>query len=254
MSLNITEIHFSPSGRSKKVSDILVGELKGNIDHVDFMSKGKLEEKTLSKGDLLIVNLPVYAGRIPSICIDKLHSFKGDNTKAIAVVSYGNRDYDDALLELKNILEEQGFQIISAAAFITRHSIFSEVAASRPDEKDEGIIRDFINNSLKKFQENIITDLNIKGNIPYKEVKPSPLMPTGDDSCIECGDCVEICPVEAISMENPRETNKEKCINCTACIYNCPTGSRGYHSTVYKLAYTKFKFDNRKRKEPEIFL
>lgn len=97
-------------------------------------------------------------------------------------------------------------------------------------------------------------ELKIKGNRPYKDENKKALMPTGDDLCINCGNCVKICPVEAISIENPKETNESKCINCTACIYNCPTGSRNYHMEQYNMAYEKFKTDNAERKEPEIFI
>ncbi|WP_100065765.1 EFR1 family ferrodoxin [Miniphocaeibacter massiliensis] len=254
MSKNILEIYFSPSGRSKKVSKIFSNELVGEIKEIDLFEKGEPKEQELTKEDLLVVTLPVFSGRIPNLCVEKLKKFKGNNTKAVAIVAYGNREYDDALLELTDLLGKQGFEILAAAAFITRHSIFSEVANNRPDEDDIEKIKKFARECNEKIDKNEINKLDIKGNRPYKEVKPSPLMPTGDESCIDCGTCVEICPVEAISIENPRETDRERCINCTACIYNCSTNSRGYHIEQFKDIYNKFKTDNAKRKEPEIFL
>ncbi len=44
-----------------------------------------------------------------------------------------------------------------------------------------------------------------------------------DDDCINCGICVKICPVEAISKgEKHMEVDKEKCIDCYACEIECP--------------------------------
>lgn len=254
MNKNIREIYFSPSGRTKKLSELFVDNFNGNKKTFDFFLKDEIKNQNLGEEDLLIVTLPVYAGRIPKICVNKLKKFKGNNTPAIALVAYGNRDYDDALLELSDILKEQGFKILGAAAFITRHSIFPEVAENRPDEEDEIKIKDFANKCKNKLESLEINELEIKGNRPYKEGNKKPLMPTGDELCINCGKCVRICPVEAISKNNPRETDKDKCINCTACIYNCPTGSRTYHMEQYKIGYEKFKIDNAERKEPEIFI
>ncbi len=61
---------------------------------------------------------------------------KGNQTPAIAVVTYGNRDYEDALLELQTILEQNGFVVIGAAALIAEHSIVHSVGHDRPDEAD----------------------------------------------------------------------------------------------------------------------
>lgn len=43
--------------------------------------------------------------------------------------------------------------------------------------------------------------------------------------CIDCGHCITICPVEAISAEKDLTVNidPEKCINCGACVDCCPT-------------------------------
>jgi hypothetical protein len=68
-----------------------------------------------SEEDLVIVGLPVYVGRIP-MCLDDLYAqLIGHSTQAIAVVVYGNREYNDALIELKMELESHGFNVRSAA-------------------------------------------------------------------------------------------------------------------------------------------
>ena len=43
--------------------------------------------------------------------------------------------------------------------------------------------------------------------------------------CIDCGHCITICPVEAISAEKDLTVNidPEKCVNCGACVDCCPT-------------------------------
>jgi Fe-S-cluster-containing hydrogenase component 2 len=41
--------------------------------------------------------------------------------------------------------------------------------------------------------------------------------------CTGCGDCVKICPVEAITMKDGRAViDVKECIDCAACITECP--------------------------------
>jgi len=44
-----------------------------------------------------------------------------------------------------------------------------------------------------------------------------------DDSCINCGACVEECPVEAISAgDDMHVIDADACIDCGACAGVCP--------------------------------
>ena len=48
-------------------------------------------------------------------------------------------------------------------------------------------------------------------------------------SCIKCGKCTEVCPMNLIPsmlMENPKmskELKIDKCVNCGLCSYVCPS-------------------------------
>ncbi|MEJ2307073.1 MAG: 4Fe-4S binding protein [candidate division WOR-3 bacterium] len=44
--------------------------------------------------------------------------------------------------------------------------------------------------------------------------------------CIGCGDCVDVCPVEALSLKNEKAVvDSEECIDCGACVNTCPEGA-----------------------------
>ena len=62
---------------------------------------------------------------------------------AVFVATYGNRDYEDSLLELKNIFEDNGFKTLAASTFVTEHSSTSKLATKRPNAKDLSIAYDF---------------------------------------------------------------------------------------------------------------
>jgi len=47
------------------------------------------------------------------------------------------------------------------------------------------------------------------------------------DRCTGCGQCVEACPLDAISLiENRSVTDPDKCVLCGRCVYICTTGAR----------------------------
>ncbi|MEJ2567738.1 MAG: 4Fe-4S binding protein [candidate division WOR-3 bacterium] len=43
--------------------------------------------------------------------------------------------------------------------------------------------------------------------------------------CVGCGDCVDVCPVEALSIKNEKAVVNDECIDCGACVNTCPEGA-----------------------------
>ena len=123
--------HFSPTGGTKKIADAISAGFHTPVVEMDLTKADSTV--TLGENDGLMAVLPVYAGRVPQIALERLAALKGSGQKAVAVVVYGNREYEDALLETEDALEANGFQVIAAAAFIAEHSIARSIAAGRPD-------------------------------------------------------------------------------------------------------------------------
>lgn len=256
MSDNVNVLHFSPSGTTKSVADILSNRLGGSrVTEYDILRRPQKENIVFGAKELSLFVLPVYAGRIPSICADMLTKFEGRNTPAVAVVIYGNREYDDALIELADMLKANGFVVIAAAAFIAQHSVFPAVASGRPDSEDEEAISDFADKCREAFKNFTGNELiSVKGNSSYCEPSAIPLKPSGDSKCNACGACVKICPTGAIEADEPQKTNEALCISCTACIAACPQKARNFHNPMYAAAGKAFAEAHALRKEPEIFL
>ncbi len=53
--------------------------------------------------------------------------------------------------------------------------------------------------------------------------------------CNQCGECIEICPVQAIYRDKNGTImiDKDKCVQCYACVGFCPTLSMRYHKEVF---------------------
>lgn len=251
-------VYFSATYTTRKIVRQIAKQLGGEIKEHDITKETSKIDWTCDSDDLLVMGMPVYAGRIPTTTLKILENLKGENTPAIIVCVYGNRDYDDALLEMKNLVEEKGFKVISAAAFVAQHSIFPAVGSHRPDQEDLDKIKIFTDKSaesLRLFTDNTSSfpDIKVKGNIPYKIPGAVPLKPKGNRKCDKCGICVKLCPVSAIPADEPRKTDKEICISCGRCIVVCPQHARHFGGLIYAIGSRKFKNANSARKEPEFF-
>ncbi len=252
MKNKITQIYFSPGGTTAAVSQELAALLARSSDTADLLQAPPTSAVCFSRDELVLVSVPVFSGRIPSVCVDMLKRFSGSGTSAIAVVVYGNREYDDALLELTDILEAQGFTVMGAAAFVARHSIFPAVEEKRPDGADRAVMASFARTCLDRLQGEPVK-VSVKGGRPYRKGGSLPIKPSAGAGCTSCGVCARVCPVQAIDKASPKKTDKSRCISCTACIYACPAKARAFRGPVYKLAGSFFAKKYSSRKEPELF-
>ena len=248
--------YFSPSGTTKEIISLVAKAIDGNSSLYDVTLNSDAAALKIDSDDIVLVGSPVYAGRIPPIVLERMANLKGDGQKAIAVVVYGNRDYDDALLELSELLNNKGFTTIAAGAFIGQHCIFPKVATNRPDSEDKTKINQFATEVKDAVKNNQPLDLSkVKGNHPYKKIVVVPLHPSTDkNKCSQCGKCVDECPTHSIDSNNPTKTDDKTCITCCRCINLCPQNARGLRGLLYKIAGWKFVKDNTRRVEPKWFI
>ena len=258
---NVNLIYFSPTNSTKKVLELISGVWHKEVKHADitdYVSAGKTGEFT--ERDLVYIGVPSYGGRVPALALERLHHMKGNRTPAVLVVTYGNRDYDDTLLELEEAVKQQGFCPVAAAAVVTEHSIMHQFAAGRPDEADRAQLLQFAG----QVRENVLSadiselagktsGLGFKGVKPYKEYKGVPLKPAVNKKCTGCGLCAKKCPSGAIHMDDPRITDKDKCISCMRCIRICSNDARSVNRLLLIAAGLTMKSECAGHKNNEFF-
>lgn len=81
---------------------------------------------------MVLIAMPSFGGRAPAIAIERLRKIKGNGAKCTLISVYGNRDYEDTLVEMEDAAKECGFQIVAAIAAVAEHSIMPQYASSRP--------------------------------------------------------------------------------------------------------------------------
>lgn len=249
-------VYFSPTGGTKKVVDFLAEQLGMPSEPRDLTIMGTDVLNFTGDDEVLLFAAPVYSGRIAPLARERFSTIRGRGQKAIVVVVYGNRDYDDALLELCDYVSDRGFEVIAAAAFISEHSIFPAVGAGRPDAEDKEKISIFAESVLKALEDDTKVDLSIiPGVRPYRKPGAVPLHPhTMRSLCSGCGVCASECPTGAIPKAHPQRTDTGKCISCGRCISICPRDARHYRGLLYNVAARMFVRKNLARREPVWFL
>lgn len=249
------EICFSPTGGTKKISTFLINGLSGKSVNIDLSdSKTIFQDISLSADDLAVIAVPSYGGRVPAPAAERISMIHGNGAKAIIVCVYGNRAYEDTLVELQDTVYKSGFFVVAAIAAVAEHSIAHQFAANRPDKVDYAHLEEFICRIKEKLRNENYSMPTIPGSRPYRKAERAGIVPKKTRSCTKCGVCAIKCPVNAIDKSNPSSVDKKLCISCMRCVSICPNNARKVNGLLLFIVGKMLKKACSVRKECELYL
>lgn len=259
----IYEIEFSPTGGTDQVLEAVTAQWQEEKKRIDLSDPGKdFSKLTFRADDLCFIAVPSYGGRGPAPAIERLGQMNGGGAAAVMICAFGNRAYEDTLLELSDVLTRQGFCCEAAVAAVAQHSIMPQFGSGRPDTKDRDELSAFAARIKEKLDQGLKceadgrrkTSVKVPGNRPYREYGGVPLIPKANQRCEKCAVCAAKCPVGAIDPADPSKTDKTRCISCMRCILVCPHHARKLNEVMVFAASQKLKKVCSSRKDNELFL
>ena len=266
-------VYFSPTGNTKKVITTMAKKaaevLSVPMETFDFTLPENREGGTsFESEDLVFFSTPVYAGRIPNKMLPYVQSaFEGNGAFAVPVSVFGNRNFDNGLIELRNELELHGFHTIAAAGIPTEHVFSNKLATGRPDADDLAKIAEFGEKVAKKVADmtEIPAKIEVRGDDPVTayytplgtDGKPAVFLKakpkTDPEKCTKCGICATVCPMGSIPKDAP-DTCTGICIKCHACIKACPAGAKYFDDEAFLSHVEMLKQNYQRRAEAEWFI
>lgn len=188
-SQTITVICFSPTHTSRAIAGAVADGMARTrcgagatascpsiVRTLDLTLDRSDEPIILTSGETVVLGAPVYAGRVAPEAVRRLKRIQvaaGASIPAVVTVTYGNRNYEDALVELYDLALSLGLTPFAAGAFIGEHSYSTPampIAEGRPDSMDLADASIFGGECARKLESpGAFAPFHIKGNRPYKE-------------------------------------------------------------------------------------
>lgn len=248
---SVYSLSFSPTDNTRRVTNRIAQTLAESL-HVPFqeipwtLPQERAEVRQFSSTDLVVVGGPTYAGKLPNkILRDYQNNLRGNGALTAAVVTFGNRSFDNSLAELCHTLEEGGFHTVAGGAFVGTHAFSDALATGRPNDFDEEAMDVFAEAIAAKLQntENIPAPISVQGEAdapyyvpkgmdgqPAKFLKAKPQ--TDSSLCTGCGLCAHKCPMGSIDHSDPAQVSGI-CIKCQSCVRSCPTHAKYFDDPAF---------------------
>lgn len=232
--MKLTSFVFSPCGTTFSLAQTAVAALKA--DSADFVDLCKSENRRISYepafGEVVLFACPMYFGEPPRAYTAALRNIKGSgNTAVVMLNGAGVGDAARALAGLCAAVKAQGFAVVAAESFVSRHAVLSPIEKKHREQTDLNAAQRFGKSAAPKLRAAQPIEA---ASVPHtaKQFNPSFTVETSPD-CDCCGECARECPVNAVNPAFPAEVDSMRCISCARCIKLCPRKAKHFTGAHY---------------------
>jgi len=239
MESKIALIYFSPTNNTANIAKFIIKELgflEKNLQVDEFNITNYSERQhqiDIDQYTALFFGFPIYAWRAPKLVREWLHTLDGKGKKCSVFFTYGGVDPGASHYSIKQILEEQNFQLVSTAELVCKHTYNCggwKVMENRPNESDFNIVKEYTKLTYKRFisKDNGIVQLEnpkISERILLRleqDIKKVLKVPSREgEDCSFCRTCENLCPINAMDSDLGY-ADSNICLRCYRCFINCP--------------------------------
>ena len=226
-------LYFSATGNSKFAADFLSQRLQDECISLHQIIKKSSPLKFFSQKPFIVI-APVYAWRLPQIIERLIEKAEFTGNKQIYFIGTmasetGNCDRYCQKLSVKKKMNFKGF----CGVPMPNNYVIDDIMPQK--EEIDKILTQAIP-MLEELSQKIIAGSCIEKidhtahaavlsgivNCFFSHFMVSSKNFTVSSSCISCGKCETVCPVNNIQLKDGKPFFGTHCINCYACIHHCP--------------------------------
>jgi ferredoxin/flavodoxin len=267
--------HFSATGNTAKVAGVIGDAFKQlgvEVEEKDITPQSERSKKIdLEPYQAFVIGAPIFSWRAPRVVREWLRTLDGRGKKCSMFFTYGGFQVPPTHASTKQILEEQGFVVVSSAEFLGAHTFNLggwRAVEGRPDESDFDVAKEYAQATHKRFtgedpgtlgemEKTVHTEEQLDSIETFRFNILTQLPTRQGEACSMCMICEESCPTGAMNAETG-EAEQGKCIGCLACFTKCPEDALKINDMsdnwAFKLEMEKVTEESIKEKKSKIYL
>ncbi len=243
--MKVLMICFSQSGNTRKVAEYIQEGIQQRASSCEIVDLSDVDTGVLSQYDLVGLGCPTFYYREPFNVREFMEGLPDLKGRSWFVFCSHGSVMGETLISMAECLEQQGIVVIGSHHTYADGTIpfypYPTVTTGHPDDQELQEARDFGKEIAECAQA-------VAGGDTGRIAKPASLtddfvpaeiemlsrefmdqvfrvLSVNEDTCIECGECMDACPVDGIDVEAAPRRIQDPCVYCWYCAKVCPTGS-----------------------------
>jgi ferredoxin len=226
-------LYFTGTGNSSYAAKIIQSINGDEIVSINELMK-KESKETLKSDKPFVFVCPTYAWRIPKVVEEFILETQFIGINEVYFVLTCGGDTGNSVHYVRKICKEKGFNLKGFASIEMPENYIIMFNGKEKEEANKVIerstkkissIAEYIKDNKNFEEEKVMLGDKFKSSIINPVFYSAFVSSKGfysTDSCISCGKCAELCPLNNIKLSNGKPQWGGKCTHCMACICRCP--------------------------------